>query len=308
MAVEMTRFEWRPIKMGDTSARIMASSTDASAAFVSCGSDFCRIRCPTSETLSLEVDSIWFTNRTGPAYQQAPITAMYQLPLIRISENIGRNLGGFLFAVSGDQLLFSQLESDVRWTECEALSRIHNDIRAVPRKIFTGSKPTNLLYLKSYRKMVISTIEAKEEKAPPNGCRVLHSSIHLINMYDDKPLDETDIKIEEGHDPINRLIAATFPLKHGERVYSITEWPFVDHRGRRYTLLIVGTGVPGHTSKETGRKLILSPGKSGSKLILQKDFTYDQPVYCIAVHGNASTVSAIGKLLTFEIFDSEAGK
>jgi hypothetical protein len=295
--------------MGTTSAQISASATDTSTAFVSCGSDFCRVHCSAGNSPALDIDSIWFTNRTRPGYLQSSVTAMYQLPFIQDSQSAGRNLGGFLFAVAGDEFHCSQLDTDIRWAAQDMSPLPHDDGGAVPRKLLTGAKPTSVTYLKPIRKMVVATMEAREEKAPPNGYRVLHSTLKLLNVHDHKFSDEMEIKQEDGDDYASKLVAAQYELKHGERVYSIAEWPFTDHRNKVYTLIIVGTGIPGSTGKEAGRRLIFNVGKneSNAKLQLKKESTFDHPVYCTAVFGNKTSVSAIGKTLTFDVFESEAG-
>lgn len=294
--------------MGGTSAQIMRSDTDTSIAFVSCGPDLCRVRCSLSDPSILEIDSIWFTNRANPGYLQSAVTAMYQLPFIRELDSFGRNLDGFLFAVAGDQLLFSQLDSDVRWTSHDVPSQFQHDSRAVPRRLVTGAKPTNVVYMQSLRRLVVSTVEAKEERGPPNGYRVLHSTLKLLNVHDEKPLDEPDLKQEEGDAIHDRVVVAQYPLKHAERVYSLVEWPFVDHQGKKHCLIIVGTGITVGSGKETGRRLIFNAGSRGSKLVLQKESSYDHPVYCVAMWGSDSTVSVIGKTLSLDYFDSQAGR
>lgn len=301
------RLSWRCTRMGTTSAQIRQSQTDKTAAFVSCGPDFCRVRCSANDLSVVEIDSVWFTDRANPAYLQSSITAMYQLPFLIQSDSGGRNLGGFLFAVAGDQLLFSQLDSDIRWSHDTSLQP-EADSGAVPRKLITSARPTSVVYFSSLRRMIISTIEAKEEQAPPKGYRVLHSTLKVLNMTDDKPLDEPDIKPEDGAAPHDRLIMAQCQLDHAERVHCIVDWPFVDHHGKEFGLIIVGTSVQTGLGKSKGRRLIFSTGKSRSKLQLQKDSVYDQPVYAIAMWSSESIIMAVGKTLSFEVFDSQAGR
>jgi hypothetical protein len=295
--------------MGTTSAQIMASATDTSTAFVSCGPDLCRVRCAASNSSVLDIDSIWFTSRTKPGYLQSPVTAMYQLPFIQDHDRAGRNLGGFFFAVAGDEFHCSQLDTDIRWTGHNMPSLPHDNGGAVPRKLLTGAKPSSVTYLKPIRKMLVATMEAREEKAPPNGYRALHSTLKLLNVHSNKNLDEVEVKQEEGSEYASRLVAAQYELKHGERVYSVTEWPFTDHRNKTYTLIIVGTGVPKSNGREAGRRLIFNVGRneSNAKLQLKKESAFEHPVYCTAVYSNKASVSAIGKTLTFDMFDSEAG-
>jgi hypothetical protein len=295
--------------MGTTSAQIIASATDRSMAFVSCGSDLCRVRCSASNSSVLDIDSIWFTSRTNPAYLQSSVTAMYQLPFIQDRDSAGRNLGGFFFAVAGDEFHCSQLDTVIRWAAHDTLSLPPDNGGAVPRKLLTGAKPTSVTYLKPIRKMLVASIEAKEEKAPPNGYRVLHSTLKLLDVHSHKGSDELEVKLEDGDENASRLVVAQYGLKHGERVYSVAEWPFTDHRNKTYTLIIVGTGVPRSNGKEAGRRLIFNVGRneSNAKLQLKKESTFDHPVYCTAVLSNKTSVSAIGKTLTFDVFESEAG-
>jgi len=295
------------MRLGTTSAKITMSSTDPSTAFVSCGPDFCLIRPSANDPTTLDVKSIWFTKTSQPDYMQSPVTAMFQLPNVYDLNTVGRNLGGLLFTVAGDQLLFSQVEMEPYIPESGIPSVFQNDCRAIPRKLITGAKPTYLAYLESPRKIVIATMEAKEGRPPPHGYRVLHSFIKLLNPTDEKALDDAEIKQEDDAPLANKLVAAEFELKHGERVYSIAEWPFEDTRGKKHHLLIVGTGIPSATGKETGRRLILNTGKQGSKLQLQKESSFDHPVYCTAVMSNLVSISAIGKCLTLDVFKPEDG-
>jgi hypothetical protein len=300
---------WSIIKMGSTSAQIYPCSTDNSTAFVSCGPDFCRVRCSTVEPSVLDIDSIWFTDRTNPGYLQCPVTATYHVPSFGRSESVQeRNLSGFLFVVSGDQMLFTQLDADFKSNEFDPGSPIRDNSKALPRKLITGARPTHATYLTTPRRMIVATTEAREESAPPDGYRAIHSTLRLLNMHDDKPLDEVEVKQEMGIELANRLVVAQYVLRHAERVYSIVDWPFEDDRGKKYNLVIVGTGIGAGPGKETGRRLIFNTGSRGSKLVLQKESTYPNPVYCIALFDNRATVSVVGKLLSFDEFDVDLGR
>jgi hypothetical protein len=293
--------------MGAASAKIKRSETDVSAAFVSCGSDFCRVRYSPSEFSHLGIDSIWFTDRNHPEYNQSPVSAIYQLPFLPKLDVFGRNLGGFLFAVAGDRLLFSQLDADVKWPGQDTPSLVPHDSKVVPRKLITGAKPTNILFMKKLRRILVPTIEAKERRGLPFGERILHSSIKLLRVRDDRPTDDVEIK-QEGDAPIERLVIAQCSLMNAERVYSIVEWQFVNKDSKKYNLIIVGTGIQTSTTQHSGRRLIFNTGKSGSKLDLQKQSTYNEPVYGIALWDNQTTVSIVGTSLFIDRFDEDAGR
>lgn len=292
--------------MGSTSAQVMPASTDASAAFVACGSDFCRLSYAVDELRVLKIDSIWFSDRLDPGYLQSSVAAICQVPLLQNSNAIERNLGGFLFAVSGDRLLFTQLEADKAGSDTDYWLQTQFDPKAVPRKLLTHAKPTNAVYMKSLRKIVVSTMEAKEEHPPPNGCRVMHSAISLIHASDETLLQDLEVKEELSQHLAHRLIVAQYILEHAERVYSVVEWPYEDSNGKRYCMIIIGTGITTGPGKERGRRLIFNAGKSGTRLDLQKESKYDQAVYCIAMFGTHATLSAVGKTLCFDEF--EAGR
>jgi len=300
--------EWHSTKMGPTSAHIKRSHTDASAAFVACASDFCRVRWSTLDYPAVQIDSIWFTDQMHPEYSQSSVTAMYQLPFMDEIDYGGRNLGGFLFAVAGDQLLFSQLDSDIRWANNDVASQPEIDSRAVPRKISTGAKPVSIAYLHSQRRMVVSTLEAKEERAPPNGYRVLHSTLNLLKMSDDKSNHDLEVQQEDDSIPSEGLILAQYQLEHAERVHCIVDWPFVDHQDKKRSLIIIGTSVQKGLGNFKGRRLIFSTGKGRSKLQLQKNSLYDHPVYSISMWGNNAIVMVTGTTLSLEFFDSQAGR
>ena len=293
--------------MGATSAKVARSETDPCAAFVSCGSDFCRVRCSADESLGLELDSIWFTDRTHPEYNQSPVSAMYQLPFLQNVDITGRNLGGFLFAVAGDRLLFSQLDSDVRWSTLDVPPPVLYNARAVPRKLVTGAKPTNILYMQKLRRVLVSTIEAKEKHAPPYGERVLDSSIKLLRVRDDRSHHDIEIKQEEDS-PAERLVVAQCSLLNAERVYSMVEWQFINQEGKRYSFIIVGTGVQTSPTSQSGRKLIFNTGKHGTKLEQQKASMYSEPVYSIALWDNQTTISIVGKTLSVDRFSEPDGR
>ncbi|KAI4631143.1 hypothetical protein J4E83_002672 [Alternaria metachromatica] len=298
---------WSSTHMGAASVKITRSETDVSAAFVSCGSDFCRVRPSSSEFSCLDIDSIWFTDRGHPEYNQSPVSAIYQLPFLPKLDVVGRNLGGFLFAVAGDRLLFSQLDADVKWSSQDMPSTFPHDSKIIPRKLITGAKPSNILYMQKLRRVLVSTMEAKERRGPPSGERVLHSSIKLLRVRDDRPTDDVEIK-QEVEAPVERLVVAQAPLMNAERVYSIVEWQFLNKDSKRYNLIIVGTGIQTGPSQHSGRRLIFNTGKSGSKLDLQKQSTYNDPVYGIALWDNQTTVSIVGKSLCIDRFDEEAGR
>ncbi|KAF1924960.1 uncharacterized protein M421DRAFT_424372 [Didymella exigua CBS 183.55] len=308
-SVETEATDWVITRMGSTSAQLYPCATDGAAAFVSCASDFCRIRLPTGKESVLDVESIWFGSRTRPGYLQHPITAAYQLGYDQtITTPNERNMGGFLFVVSGDQMLFTYLDADAGRSGNASILYSGDETKVLPRKLITGAKPTHAAYLTLPRKMLVATTEAKEASAASEGHREIYSTLSLLNIHDDTPLDEVELKEEPGAEPTNRLVVAQYGLHHAERVYAIADWAYEDDRGKKYNLVIVSTGVGTGSGKETGRRLIFNLGQRGSKLSLQKESTYPHPVYCVAMFDRRATVSVVGNMIHFDEFDASLGR
>lgn len=306
--IETEALSWHITKMGSTSATLYPSLVDEATAFVSCASDFCRIRLSTTSPI-LDVESIWFANRTRPAYLQYPITAAYQLGYDEtVSTTLERSLNGFLFVVSGDQMLLTTLATDVRRRDKISIPQYEEETKALPRKLITGAKPTNAAYLTLPRKMLVATTEAKEASATFESYRAIHSTLSLLSLHDEKPLEEAEVKEEVGAELTDRLVVAQYALHNAERVYSIADWAYEDDRGKKYNLVIVGTGVTSGSGKETGRRLIFNLGQRGSRLSLQKESSYPSPVYCVAMFDRRATVSVVGNQLNFDEFDAAVGR
>lgn len=301
---------WSIVRMGSVSAQIYASSTDRGAAFVSCGADFCQVRLSPNSLGEVGVESIWLTDRPDPGYLQRPVTAVYQLPCMRVNEaQTERDLSGFFFAISGKQMLCAQLEADQSTEQSgRFLDRpSRHNLKPLPRKMITGAKPSYATYLALPKKMLVATVEAGEECAPPDGYRGIHSCLKLLNMHDESTGD-VEVKQEVGVDLADKSIIAQYMLNKAERVYSIVDWAFEDDRGKKYNLVIVGTGIREGPGRETGRRIIFNLGQRGSRLSFQKASPYSYPVYSIAMFDRRATVSVIGQDLHFDEFDSSLGK
>ncbi|KAF3042284.1 hypothetical protein E8E11_000391 [Didymella keratinophila] len=187
-----------------------------------------------------------------------------------------------------------------RRSDNASTSHHREEAKVVPRKLITGAKPTHAAYLTLPRKMLVATTEAKKASASFESYRTIHSTLNLLSLHDEKPLDEAEVKEEIGAELINRLVVAQYALHNAERVYSIADWAYEDDRGKKYNLVIVGTGVGSGSGKETGRRLIFNLGQRGSRLSLQKESTYPNPVYCVALFDRRATVSVVGNQMNFD--------
>ena len=143
----------------------------------------------------------WKLTRFGsPVNRIQAIANRQSLPCVRFLFNQGiqskKTWGGFLFAVSGDRVLFSKLDSDSGKSLNNVQSRSQNDSIAVPRG--------NCLWVPSQQKCYIWSRYKRSSSQPstpiqtrgsPNGYRVLESSLNLLKLYLEKPLRRTGYQV-----------------------------------------------------------------------------------------------------------------
>ncbi|KAF2122395.1 mono-functional DNA-alkylating methyl methanesulfonate N-term-domain-containing protein [Lophiotrema nucula] len=288
--VTTSRYVWR---MGTTAVHVKQSRIDPSIAFVSCGQELCRIRLPAGEPSIVEIDSIWFTSPEDPSYQQGPVTAIDQAAG---ASNDDQDPGGFIFAVSGDKLLFAQLDYDIRWSRNDIPPAIPEASKTVTRKYSLIATPTRVLHLEHMKKLVVATIEPVEVRSPPHGYRAVKSRIKLLRLD-----NEPEVKLEP--EETNKLV---FDLKSYERVNSMLEWS-IENKGKYYHYIVVGTGITQGAGNETGRRLFLQYSETKG-VRSQKETSYHQPVRCMALFGKDGLVMIVGKTLSFDEYDRAAAK
>jgi hypothetical protein len=295
------------IRMGSTAVLISPCATDRSSAFVACGPDFCRLRATSRDHTPIDIDSVWLVDPRNPAYIQGPLAAIAQLPFSAGTDTLGRDLGGFMLAVLGKKMVFAQLDSDRSWSGHDSPLPIFEKGKVVPRSLSTSSTPKRLADLAQYKadqhKMAVATIELKEERASPNGYRMMHSSIKLVCLDDDPAAEEAGVKDEsEASSASRKIITADFPLEHYERVYSMIEWTYVKDDGHKYHFIIVGTGIMEGPGRESGRRLFFKAGRS--ELKLQKKSVYkDGPVRCLAMYDKNRLLTIFGTTLQVDDYN-----
>lgn len=301
--------------MGTTTASVTSCSTDAATAFVACGPDFCRIRLSPRDA-SLDIDSIWLEDPRFPTFAQGPINTLYQLPSTIGSLSNRRDLSGFMFAVSDDQMIFAQLDYDVKWPDQGTTSLTQEKGKVIPRKVSTMSTPTKLLRLEDMpHHMVIVTNEITEERGPPKGYRTMQPKISLVNLYEDGFTGDSEATQDGTQSapstPRGKANQRELLLKPYERVYCMVCRSSWTENGRKHVQIVVGTGIMTPTGKESGRRLVINMTKSGFGKLSEK--VYPDPVRCLAVlrkepgwvadhyHHQDCIISVIGKTLRFEV-------
>jgi hypothetical protein len=279
--------------MGLTAVRLTPSTSDSSAAFVSCGTEFCQVRSSHRSHGSLDANSVWFANPQDPGYQQSAVTAIDQLPLGDEDEETDEGTGGFLFVASGSSLLLARLDEDLGSHTWAPIQK-----KTVPRKLPTGSTPTKMTYSSTLGKMIVHTSEMVEVRASPSAYRTQRSTLQLIQAFE----DNTRIKGEgeEEAEP-SKVVVGEYTLRNYERVYSILEWVITDHKGRPYHFVYVGTGIQHGPRQERGRRLFFKVGNN--IFTLQKEYSYDAPVRCMALYSQTVLVTVIGSLMILEEYD-----
>jgi hypothetical protein len=282
--------------MGDTAVYVTPNKLDSSTAFVACGADFCRVHLSTPD-FGVCIDSIWLDDPQNRTYLQGALSAMDQVPLMAAS---GKELGGFIFAVFGDRMVYARLDYDIKWSGRAAPPLSPENGKIIPRKLPTTRTPLKLMVADDLpHHMIVVTNELKEEATGIPKYRIMLSSIKVIDMLSDKPNIDTDIKHElTPGTPKHKLARSEIHLKHYERVHSMVRWVFSGDEDRQHALLLVGTELTPPEGETRGRRLVLNITKAGLKLQDKKRF--DEAVRCIAGYDNQHIISIIGSTLQVE--------
>ncbi|KAJ4289192.1 hypothetical protein N0V90_011534 [Kalmusia sp. IMI 367209] len=265
---------------------------------LACGTRDGLLVCSDIDIGAEKVDSIWLDDPQHPAYLQGPANAIDQVPFRMTSD--GSSLGGFIFAIFGDRMVFARLDYDVKWASQSSPATSPEQSKVIPRKLPTISTPLKLLVAEDLpHHTIVVTNDIKEERSPPRGYRTVTSSLKIVDLCNDESNTESEIKEESTPTtPRNKLYKTEVPLKNYERVHSMIRWGFLDGKGRQRALVVVGTGITEALGKESGRRLVLNITKSG--LDLQDKKKFDKPVRCIAVYDNQHIVSIVGTTLQVE--------
>lgn len=286
-------------QMGTTPVRVLRSATDASVAFVSCGKDFCRVHHHKGSSLPV-IDSVWFTDREDPSFQQDAVTAVDQFPPSDQQEDLDQNFTGYFFAISGDKFLIAQLDYE-RGPQTFSLQ----GQKAVPRSYPTKATPLKFLYSQSLRKLIVHAFEPVEKRQPPHGYRTVKSKVQLLEPDASRRSDT------------HGEVIASFDLEKYERVNSMVEWE-TEREGKKYHVLIVGTSAVKSDERTSGRLLYLQVRRGGIVPIkAAKEF--DAPVECMTLWNwspwkyeedrwGATLFFAVGMRLYMENYDNEKKK
>ncbi|OCL13256.1 hypothetical protein AOQ84DRAFT_118277 [Glonium stellatum] len=281
--------------MGNTSARVIQSDAEASTAFVVCGSDLCHLNFRGDQNLDLQIESVWFTDRNQPGYQQSAISAFALIPSEGYSDS---EFASYLIAISGSKLLVAQLDDEVK---------------AVPRRLTLRYTPYRLMYSERLRMMVVATTKIKERSPRARsrmGRRTVRSVVQLIRLEEKYSGGLEQAEEDEGtidgniHD---KLIAGECVLWPRERVYALLDWTYDDGTGKKYGFLIVGTGYPDGDNQK-GRMLFLRTHVEGNGKVSfypAKIRDLDRPVYAISTYKENRLVFTSGDSLHIDEFSVE---
>ena len=118
-----------------------------------------------------------------------------------------------MFAVSGDQMLFAQLDYDLRRSDHDISPVNLKNSKVIPRKFPTDATPMRMMYVEgALQSLVVATMENKEEQKPPNGYRTVQSYLKFIKVHDQGSHQESEIK-QESKQRRTRMVKGSHMLK-----------------------------------------------------------------------------------------------
>ncbi|KAI9846584.1 MAG: hypothetical protein M1837_003825 [Sclerophora amabilis] len=277
------------VKVGEAPVSITPDTANPDFAFITCGSDLCRLGRGTQSQLA-SVESIWLTDHKEPSFQQKSTSALTRIDLN--GSNPGSPLDGCFVCISGDQLIIADIDE---------MSK------TIPRHVAVSGSPKRIMYSKYADIIVVAYTELKTEikqsspsssgKAKRRLKRTLFSSLAFLN-YESCVVQSG--AVEANHSKSKESNRRAMLGKPGERIYELIDWICTDGE-KVYHFIVVGTGIIPQkdyvTSREGGRVILLRAVKSNKREVEARQkysINFTNPVYAIAGYAPSSLVIATG--------------
>jgi len=182
----------------------------SNAAFILCGTEFCRLELSLHDHDTSTVHRIWLTDRIRMAYQQKSMQMIAQVESQPHLETSG--MIGSLICISGTELIMATLDDE-------------GGPRVVPRRIPVGGTPTRLIFSKHLNKIVVGYTKLEVKPArQSNGHhrstpkRSLRPTVQIIDPNRDPMKAEPEDSVNEAMGPLES-VQNLFPIgKPGERI------------------------------------------------------------------------------------------
>jgi hypothetical protein len=261
------------VHFGQSTVSLNRMSTEPTRAYARSGLDLCTLSWDGCGPSTLQIQSLWVSDRARPQLAQGEILAVAKMPS---SEHLEESdMTDLPIFVSSEEIWVAAVDSAVT---------------TVPRQLAVSGTPKRLLYTELHRSYVCASVVT--------GVRTFPSG-----MPHARPEERRQIW------PVIDFIAAekdtlsfTFRMQPGERVYALLEWSLAHGPdGKRYSFIMVGGSYTKADGTERGRIAFLQPVTSRENRIWEvinvtegKVMKFEAPINALALYDDMTLVACSG--------------
>lgn len=266
---------------GHSTVRLSRHANEPWRAFAVSGTDTCVLTWDGRSPETLDIKSLWVSDKARPELSQDTVMAVSKLP--HNDYVATADLADSLHIVSSEEIWVTSVD--------EAPT-------TVPRKIKVTGSPNRLIYAEQQRSLVCASVctgvrsfPANMPHAKPEERRQIWPAIDFISL-DRKPSGEEDLPESN--------VSFTFRFQPGDVVNALVEWSFT-MKGKQYSFVMVAGSFmktsKGET-KERGRIAFLQPVIKSWEVVDVREGrsqNFDSPVLALTLYDELTYVACSGE-------------
>jgi hypothetical protein len=253
----------------NSKVKLTQPSGDNCTAYAMSGTDTCLLTWDGKGISSLQIQSIWTSDKLRPELPQGAVAACNHMPPEHLLSS--PDLAGSLVMISGDEFLVTTLERTPT---------------TVPRQITVSGTPNRLIYAEEQRCLVSAAMKYDTKAFPssmphgkPEERRQIWPVIDFVSSRSSAP-------------------SYTYEMQPGERVYALLEWSYKQSEDKKYSFILVGGSYTRASGSVRGRITFLQPSNKSWEVVNVKEgrsLNFDAPVYALALLDDLTFIACTGR-------------
>jgi len=260
--------------------RLSRHAKEPAKAYAISGLDTCVLTWDGRSPETLDIKSLWVSDKARPELSQDTVMAVSKLP-------------------SNDYVTTADLADSLHMVSSEEIwvTSVDKTPTTVPRRIAVTGSPNRLIYAEHQRSLVCASVctgvrsfPANMPHAKPEERRQIWPAIDFVSL-DRKPSGDEDLPESN--------VSFTFRFQPGDVVNALVEWSFT-MKGKQYSFVMVAGSYiktsKGET-KERGRIAFLQPVIKGWEVVDVREGrsqNFESPVLALALYDELTYVACSG--------------
>ena len=257
------------VDFSQSAVKLTQQADDRSVAYAMSSSDMCLLSWDGQSVSSLNIQSIWTSDKNRPELAQGSVVACTRMPAAHLLSS--PDLAESLIMVSGDEFLVTTLDRRPG---------------PVPRQIPVNGTPNRLLYAEQQRCIVCASLRYDVRTFPSSSS---HSRTkerrQIFPVIDFVPARSSQASF-------------TYEMQSGERIYALLEWSFKLSEDKTYSFILVGGSYFKSSGSQRGRITFLQPVNKNWTVVDVKEgrkMTFGAPVFAMALLDELTYVACVGR-------------